>query len=76
MPTIIKKTRVEMRELPPREHTPRRGGPCSETNEKKAELVLDHDRVVALEFTCSCGERTVITLEYDDRTTPRTLEEA
>jgi len=76
MSTIIKNTRVEMCELPGGEPTLVRGGRCAEPTEKKAELVLDHDRVVALEVTCSCGERTVISLDYADRTTPTTPEDA
>ena len=65
---IIKKSRVEVRELTPEERAqsaaraPRGGEAC----EKSVELVRDRGQVIGIELSCSCGERTVIALDYDE----------
>lgn len=65
MPTIIKKDRVEVRELSAAERAQRvrptsGGSGC----EKAVELLEEQGQVVAIQVTCSCGDRTVVALEY------------
>ncbi len=71
MNTIIKKQQVEVRELSPAERSlSRRGLQGGESCEKQVRLLLDHGEVIALELVCSCGEKTVVNLEYDETPEP------
>ena len=71
MAAIIKKSRVDLRELTPEEraHAAVRSQRSGDTCEKQVELVRDRGRVIAIQLTCSCGEETVVTLEYDEQPT-------
>jgi hypothetical protein len=64
MSTIIKKNRVRQVEPgtqpSPEAPLPRR----PQRGRKKVELLRVQGRVRALELTCSCGEKTVVELDY------------
>ncbi|QDU69999.1 hypothetical protein [Engelhardtia mirabilis] len=61
--TIIKRDRVQ---LDARRADPPAALPGSSKHEKAARLVRLEGRVVGIEFTCSCGERSLIEVESDD----------
>ena len=65
---IIKKSRVEVRDLSPEERarSEARAPRGAETCQKSVDLLRDRDQVVGIELRCSCGERTVIALDYDE----------
>jgi hypothetical protein len=68
MSTIIKKSRVEVRELTREEFMAsaiaRGDDGAREPVAKSVRLLEDRGHVHALELTCSCGDVTVIELEY------------
>jgi hypothetical protein len=65
-PSIIKRTRVH---VGPVAAAGAAGAPCARA-EKRVRL-LEHEGVVrAIELTCSCGEVSVVELDYD-RPRPR-----
>ncbi len=70
MASIIKKTRIEVREADPSQRQERRRSPHTDAGDCEAslELVRDRGQVVALQVTCSCGERTLVQFEYDEPT--------
>ena len=70
MPTIIKKSQVELSELSPA------AAVHHGHHKAEVELVRDRGRVVALELTCPCGQRSVIALDYEEQQIPTTPEEA
>ena len=71
MPAIITSGRVEVRELTPEERAQAsaRSSRTADTCEKQVALVQDRGRVIAIELTCSCGEQTVVALDYDEQPT-------
>ncbi len=60
---IIKRERVQVDE---RRADPPPALPGSTTCEKSARLLRLEGRVVGIEFTCSCGERSLIEAECDE----------
>jgi len=76
MPTIIKKSQVELRELSPTERARSASATHHGHHKSEVELVRDRGRVVALKLTCPCGQRSVIALDYEEQQTPTTPEEA
>lgn len=67
-PAIIKRDRVQLETVRrvPASPRPRPGAAADEGGacEKRARTVESDGRVVAIEVTCSCGEATVVRLEY------------
>lgn len=61
MKEVIKKSRVDVGEVPGLAGTGERAR-CA----KAARLVVLQGRARAVEVTCSCGERTVLELVYED----------
>jgi hypothetical protein len=59
-PIIIKNRNVRLE---------RKASPCSA--DKTALLLEEKGVVVAIEFSCSCGEVTVVELEYPEPTPPK-----
>lgn len=65
MQTIIKKTAVRMDASPVR-RAPRPGTGDAVCAEKSVELAHEGELVRAIQVTCSCGEVTVIELDYPE----------
>jgi len=62
---IIKRDRVQLDE---RRAEPPAALPGAPTHQKSARLVRLEGRVVGVEFTCSCGERSLIEVDSDEAT--------
>ena len=65
--TIIKADRVRLGQLAGTAVvSAQREATCTgpRTGKKNLQLLEENGRVRAIEFTCSCGEKTVIELEY------------
>ncbi len=63
-PTIIKADRVRLDELAGTAAVSARRDVACGGARKDVQLLEEDGRVRAIEFTCSCGEKTVIELEY------------
>lgn len=60
---IIKRQRVQVED---RRHEPPPPLPGTVQHEKSARLLRIEGRVVGIEFTCSCGERSLVYVESDE----------
>jgi hypothetical protein len=67
---IIKRDRVQ---LDPRAAPKGAAGSCAGSVPKSARLVELEGRVIGIEFTCGCGERSLLELDFDGET-PRAKE--
>ena len=70
---LIKRDRVELSAAGVERHRPARPG--AHAGPKSARLVRLEGRVVGIEFTCSCGQSSLIELDVDDEA-PAAPEEA
>ena len=64
---IIKRNHVQVED---RRSEPPPALPGTVTHEKSARLLRLEGRVVGIEFTCSCGERSLIEVECDEPAAP------
>ena len=65
-PAIIKRERVVLAGVEPK--APLRSNPNAAGCRKKDVRLVEHEgRVRAIEFTCSCGESTLVELEFEEQ---------
>jgi hypothetical protein len=65
-PAIIKRERVVLAGVEPR--APLRSNPGTGACRKKDVRFVEHEgRVRAIEFTCSCGEATLVELVFEEK---------
>ncbi len=68
---IIKRDRVRMNRAPA---TPaeRRAAAAAQGHQTSARVIQENGRVVAVELTCACGDKTLLELDHDGALPPNT----
>lgn len=71
-PAIIKRTRVQLDAQPARPSAAAGASTAAASHSDKSVRLLEHEgRVRAIELTCSCGDVSVIELDYPDTSPPQ-----